>query len=53
VQESRKVPDREILNIFSGEIRYAEIDGPGLKIFNAVFGSYWRMLKSFLNIQDM
>jgi GT2 family glycosyltransferase len=47
-QALRKVADRDILHIFSGRIWYEEIGGWGLKVFNFIFGYYWRVMKLFI-----
>jgi len=49
-QAVRRLADKDILKIFSGRIWYDEIGGLGLKVFNVVFGCYWRLAKSFIRI---
>lgn len=45
VQKLRKVRDKEIIKMFSGEIWYQEISGKKLKIANYFFSAYWRIIK--------
>ncbi|MFH1412745.1 MAG: glycosyltransferase family 2 protein [bacterium] len=44
-QSLRKVPDHEIVKMFSGQILYQEIDSIFLRIANVFFDFYWQIVK--------
>lgn len=49
VQAKRKVPDREIIRHFVGQINFQEKTGFFLKyLVNPVFGLYWKIVKNFI-----
>ena len=49
VQAKRKVPDREVIRRFVGEINFQEKTGFFLKyLVNPVFGLYWKIIKVFI-----
>ena len=45
VQELRTVPDRKIVKMFSGKIWYQEIGGKRLRVANALFNAYWKIIR--------
>ncbi|MDO8592225.1 MAG: glycosyltransferase family 2 protein [bacterium] len=47
-QELRRVKDREIIKLFSGKIWYQEVGSGRLKLANAIFNFYWRIIKVFI-----
>ncbi|KKR13666.1 MAG: hypothetical protein UT42_C0042G0006 [Candidatus Falkowbacteria bacterium GW2011_GWA2_39_24] len=47
-QALRRVPDREIVRLFSGQILYQEIDSIFLRLANIFFGLYWQIIKLLL-----
>jgi GT2 family glycosyltransferase len=47
-QALRKVADKDILNIFSGRIRYPEIRNWKLEFANWFLNQYWRIVKFFI-----
>ncbi|MFH0951007.1 MAG: glycosyltransferase family 2 protein [bacterium] len=44
-QALRKVPDRAIIKLFSGQILYQEIDNVFLRLANVFFGFYWQIIR--------
>jgi GT2 family glycosyltransferase len=47
-QRLRKVKDKDILELITGEIWYQEIDDIKLRLINPVFNLYWRIIKKII-----
>jgi len=48
VQSVRKIPDREIVNIFTDRFDYEEINTPFKSLFNKFLTSYWRLVRGMI-----
>jgi GT2 family glycosyltransferase len=47
-QKLRLIQDRDIIKMFSGKIWYQEIGNVKLKVANAIFNVYWKIIKIFI-----